>query len=201
MRGLMVSPDFVSDIEEDYLLRFFDGAHHSRWKVSQSGRRKQDYGPRANFKKRKLKKGDGNGMPIQLKDIITRVNQFISNETMKRYQTIEVSVLEYSTKCGSSIDPHIDDTWLWGDRIGGLNLLEDVVLTLVDSKGTVATVFVPRRSFFLLSGESRYNWMHGIRSEDIKSRRISMTFREFADNLEVDERLLQDILSFSLTFV
>lgn len=46
------------------------------------------------------------------------------------FQTVEQCSLEYSPERGASIDPHIDDCWIWGERIPTLSLLIDSTLTL-----------------------------------------------------------------------
>ena len=45
------------------------------------------------------------------------------------FEPVEVNVLEYKEDRGSNIAPHMDDFWLWGERIFGLNLLSDTVMT------------------------------------------------------------------------
>ena len=45
------------------------------------------------------------------------------------FEPVEVNVLEYKEDKGSNIAPHMDDFWLWGERIFGLNLLSDTVMT------------------------------------------------------------------------
>lgn len=47
------------------------------------------------------------------------------------YQTIEQCSLEYDPDKGASIDPHIDDCWIWGERVVTVNCLSDCILTLV----------------------------------------------------------------------
>ena len=47
-------------------------AFKAPWSISQSGRRKQNYGPRANFKKRKAKVGAFQGFPMPTKFIQDR---------------------------------------------------------------------------------------------------------------------------------
>jgi hypothetical protein len=42
---------------------------------------------------------------------------------------VEVNVLEYDQERGSNIAPHMDDLWLWGERIFGINLLAETVIT------------------------------------------------------------------------
>lgn len=51
--GVYVKSEFLSSDEEAYLVEQIDG--QNRWVESQSGRFKQDFGPKANFNKRKLK--------------------------------------------------------------------------------------------------------------------------------------------------
>ena len=45
------------------------------------------------------------------------------------FQPTELNVLEYDEDRGSNISPHFDDFWLWGERIIGINLLTDTVMT------------------------------------------------------------------------
>jgi len=41
----------------------------------------------------------------------------------------ELNALEYREEVNSSIAAHFDDFWLWGERIIGINLLSDTVMT------------------------------------------------------------------------
>ena len=56
---------------------------------------------------------------------------------MKTFQTVEQCSLEYDPKRGASIDPHIDDCWIWGERIVTVNVLGDSVLTMTPYRGTI----------------------------------------------------------------
>lgn len=47
------------------------------------------------------------------------------------YQTIQQCALKYNPHKGASIDPHIDDCWVWGERVVRMNCLSDSILTLV----------------------------------------------------------------------
>ena len=68
-RGIKIIRDFLTLDEEKTLLEDLDEAP---WTISQSGRRKQNYGPRANFKKRKAKLGAFQGFPMPTKFIQER---------------------------------------------------------------------------------------------------------------------------------
>lgn len=50
---------------------------------------------------------------------------------LEDFQTIEQCSLEYNPDKGASIDPHIDDCWIWGERVVTVNCLSDSVLNLV----------------------------------------------------------------------
>ncbi|CCW60059.1 unnamed protein product [Phytomonas sp. EM1] len=180
--GLHVVRDFLSDDEETYLVKFLDDpSPYPPWKESQSGRRVQEYGPKKNFKKKKIKTTEFVSIPLPFENILDKARGLVERLTEKPYIIAEVSVLEYLRRRLSNFDPHIDDTWLWGDRIAGINLLEDCFITFVNSEGVCLEVFLPRKCFFLMSGESRYSWMHAIRPENVGNRRISFTIRELSD--------------------
>lgn len=102
------------------------------WDLSQSGRRKQNFGPKCNFKKQKIQLGDFNGFP--------KFSEFVQQKfknvlILKDFQTIEQCSLEYNPERGASIDPHIDDCWIWGERIITVNLIADSVLTMTKYTG------------------------------------------------------------------
>lgn len=54
---------------------------------------------------------------------------------MKDFKTIEQCSLEYNPDRGASIDPHIDDCWIWGERIVTVNIIADSVLTMTSYRG------------------------------------------------------------------
>lgn len=56
-------------------------------------------------------------------------------DILQGYQTVEQCSLEYNPLRGASIDPHIDDCWVWGERIVTVNLLADSVLTMTQYHG------------------------------------------------------------------
>ena len=66
--GLYLLENFLSSDEEEQLVALID--NDPNWRDSQSGRRKIDYGPTANFKKKKIKVGRFQGLPQYSKDFI-----------------------------------------------------------------------------------------------------------------------------------
>lgn len=45
-------------------------------------------------------------------------------------RAVEQCSIEYRPETGASIEPHIDDCWIWGERIVQLNCLSETTLTL-----------------------------------------------------------------------
>jgi alkylated DNA repair protein alkB family protein 4 len=104
-----------------------------QWDDSQSGRRKQNFGPKVNFKKKKITRGNFNGFPAYTKFV---QDKFKDIPVLSDFKTIELCFLEYEACKGASIDPHIDDCWIWGERVLTVNLLSDSVLTLTKYSNT-----------------------------------------------------------------
>uniref|UniRef100_A0A0G4GB93 Fe2OG dioxygenase domain-containing protein n=1 Tax=Chromera velia CCMP2878 TaxID=1169474 RepID=A0A0G4GB93_9ALVE len=185
--SVMVISNFVSAEEEDQIVKSIDA---QMWAVSQSGRRKQDYGPSVNFKKQKLKLGRFNGLPPFASLILSKLKKYeeqiqharpkgdqqscqtteptppdpfesLQNsdcqgahlprgprnaeqsiqptvsadpdaaQVLRDFCPVELCNLEYDPERGSAIDPHLDDSWLWGERLVTLNLLSDTFLSLL----------------------------------------------------------------------
>ena len=127
--GLVLLQDWITGQEEAELVA---GLDRLPWHTSQSGRRKQNFGPRANFKKRKAKVGAFAGFPAATRFIQQR---FATVAGLEDYKTVEQCSIEYTPDTGAAIEPHIDDCWIWGERIVQLNLLSDAVLTLTPYSG------------------------------------------------------------------
>jgi len=127
--GIKIIKDFVTPEEEATLT---SGLDDLPWDASQSGRRKQNFGPRANFNKRKAKCGPFSGFPSCTKFIQDR---FATEPLLESYRTVEQCSIEYRPETGAAIEPHIDDCWIWGERIAQLNLLTDTFLTCTPHTG------------------------------------------------------------------
>lgn len=199
--GIYVKNNFLS---KDECLNVMIEIDNQPWQKSQSGRRKQNYGPKTNFKKRKLQLGLFQGFPKFSSFIQER---FDTIPILKNYQTIEQCSLEYDPINGASIEPHIDDAWIWGERVVTVNCLGDSYLTLTRYKGDkskynlncvdeysndllkcdksllpddiVVRIPMLEGSLIVMYGEARYEWEHCVLREDIEERRVCIAYREF----------------------
>jgi len=199
--GVLLVPDFITEDEEKILVQ---GCDSLPWDLSQSGRRKQNFGPKTNFKKKRINGKSFEGFP--------KFSQFAqeklrSEDLLADFQTIEQCAIEYRVETGACIDPHIDDCWVWGERVISINLLSDSFLTMtrytgpkerynlrfyydadadkpqekvpMEQDSVSVQIPMPRRSLLVLFGAARYEWEHCILRSDITTRRICMAYREF----------------------
>ncbi|XP_069342502.1 alpha-ketoglutarate-dependent dioxygenase alkB homolog 4 [Eulemur rufifrons] len=203
--GVMLIEDFVTREEEAEMVRLMD---LEPWKLSQSGRRKQDYGPKVNFRKQKLKTEGFQGLPSFSREVVRRMGLYPG---LEGFRPVEQCNLDYCPERGSAIDSHLDDAWLWGERLVSLNLLSPTVLSMcreapgslllcsapsaapgavVDSviapsrsvlcQEVEVAIPLPRRSLLVLTGAARHQWKHAIHRRHIKARRVCATFRELS---------------------
>lgn len=64
------------------------------------------------------------------------INKFQDFPELSDFDPVELCNLEYTPERGSSIDAHVDDFWLWGERLVTVNLNSTTVLTLVPCSET-----------------------------------------------------------------
>ncbi|XP_046744391.1 alpha-ketoglutarate-dependent dioxygenase alkB homolog 4 isoform X2 [Diprion similis] len=94
----------------------------------------ENYGPKCNFKKRRLRLGDFTGFPATTRFVQEKLANV---PLLQGFKTIEQCSLEYNPERGASIDPHIDDCWIWGERIITVNVIGDSVLTMTPYRDTL----------------------------------------------------------------
>ena len=121
----------------------------------------------------------------------------------------EANAIDYRRASGMELLPHCDDRQMSSGVLVNLSLLGDCVMTYARdakrkrkqkavpddvkvrkrrqdendarSEGDAVDVFLPRRSLQVQTGETRYEFSHAIRNENLlAARRVSVTFRESA---------------------
>lgn len=134
-----------------------------------------------NFKKRRVRLGGFSGLPVSSRKLLERMQRepFLSD-----FRPVEQCNLDYHPERGSAIDPHLDDSWLWGERLVTVNMLSDTTLTMSlqeDLSGEVqVAVRLPRRCLLVLYDDARHKWKHALHREDVEDRRVCSTFRELS---------------------
>lgn len=194
--GLIVWRDFVTEAEAARLL---DDVESRPFEPAQSGKGKQHFGPRVNFRKRRMRVRGFEGLPGWAHALERRVRERVAREprvpgltrALDAFVTTDAFVLRYEPARASNLDPHVDDTWAYGELILDLALEGDGCMTFLDGdpQAGVERPFVcvraplPARSMALLFGPARYDWWHGIRARDVRSRRTSITLRTLGSAL------------------
>ena len=202
--GLRVAEDFISEEEEEELLRIFD-RDDAAWEDGIS-RRVQHYGYPFNYRTLML---DYNRpvepIPEHCVPLIERMSSLMDAENLLPLSQLTVN--EYEP--GQGIASHIDTFNCFGPEIYVLSLNSSITMSLThrsqmeaagageagkkESRREPATyprkkhVWLPRRSLLVLSGEARYEWGHCIssRMQDKRNgiliprgKRVSLTFRQ-----------------------
>ena len=147
-----------------------------------------------------MKQGLFSGLPPFSQLLVKRVQQLGG---LGDFIPIELCNLEYVPERGSSIDPHVDDSWLWGNRLVTINLLSDTYLTFTNNTEKLL-VPLQRCSLVVVLGGARYCWKHSISREHIISRRLGITLRELSSNFlpgGVQEEIGKQLLSIASMFV
>ncbi len=82
---------------------------------------------------------------------------------------------------GVGIGQH-SDSCAFGPYVATVSLLSDTTMRFRPTYGSphVTLVPLPRRSAIVMTGPSRAPWTHEIVGSDVRSRRISVTFRTVA---------------------
>lgn len=169
----------------------------------------QDFGPKVNFKKQKVRVAEFTGLPALSHKLVLRMQE---EPSLAGFQPVEQCNLDYDPQRGSAIDPHLDDSWLWGERLVTVNMLSDTVLTMSLEQGPSelgvteevhVSIRLPRRCLVVVYGEARHRWKHAIHREDIHQRRVCSTYRELSEEFlpggqqaELGAKLLNVALSF-----
>lgn len=107
IEGITLIRDFIDENEEKLIVSLIDDpATPSPWVSSQSGRRKQDYGPKVNFRKQKVKLNGFHGLPDYGHKLLFRKLSTVT-QVLNNFIPVELCNLEYVPERGSSIDPHL----------------------------------------------------------------------------------------------
>eukprot|EP01117_Protostelium_nocturnum_P011872 TRINITY_DN4332_c0_g1_i2.p1 TRINITY_DN4332_c0_g1~~TRINITY_DN4332_c0_g1_i2.p1 ORF type:complete len:405 (+),score=120.73 TRINITY_DN4332_c0_g1_i2:102-1316(+) len=182
--GLFLVYEFVSLEEEKKLV---EDMERFPWSTK-IGRRVQHYGFEFNYQKKYVdgkEEANVEEIPEFLHEIVERISRLKNplddsivnnrgncifkfseedgregNPLMKPIDQITVN--EYVP--GRGISPHIDTHSAFEGGIASLSLDSQITMEFEHPNGERTSVYLPRRSLVILTGESRYLWTHGIPS-------------------------------------
>eukprot|EP00048_Salpingoeca_helianthica_P003020 m.62978 g.62978 ORF g.62978 m.62978 type:complete len:165 (-) comp12443_c0_seq2:22-516(-) len=142
--------------------------------------------------------GAFNGLAPWARKIIDRLHQ---HPDLKDFVPVEQCNLEYDAVRGAAIEPHMDDAWLWGERLITLNMLSETYLCFQPAPDATCEVAVclPRFSLNIVEGPARHKWLHAIHRQDIAVRRLAVTFRELSAEVR-QEPAGDELIAVALTY-
>lgn len=185
--GFHVFEDALSAADEATLLRAVDATPTGRW-VDFKARRVLSYGPPwSHAERRMLHACDGarpTPLPPYVEQVVLPAVRAVVPQTVYAATPNQLCVAVYRGP-DSFILPHSDEE---NDRLDapilGLSLQSGTTITLVLPKALSPTgkmikhdVFLPRRSLYVMSGESLHIWHHGIFAGKTQGIRYSLTLR------------------------
>lgn len=174
--GLTLITNFISEAEETYIWREI---YNSPWNLS-CKRRIQYYGYRHHeIDREKL------ACVAPLPEFSTFVVKRIMEQKLLSEEPGQLCVNEY--RVGEGLTPHIDKTLDYGPEVIGISLGSDIIIEFYGPNKEKIDILLPRRSLYLMEGDSRYKWRHGITGKKIdrlkdgkilvRSTRVSLTYR------------------------
>ena len=192
--GHYLVPDFISEEEEAALLDFLDvGPEASRnpWKPSRfnGSHRGKRWGVEVDLKYRTVRP-PRHAMPPLVLAIAEKIRRCeCAGGVLRGFAPNEANAIDYDRAAGMELLPHVDDRQMSSDVLVNLSLAGDCTMTYVEERGRPGVggarksvdVYLPRRSLQVQSGQTRYNFAHSIKNENLHHpRRVSITFRESA---------------------
>ena len=178
--GLQYIEDYITEVQHDWSLERID---EHQW-LDDLRRRVQHYGFKYNYKARKV---DMDMRIGELPEWLHRLSEKLYEDRHMPEVADQVIVNEYLP--GQGIASHIDCEPCFKDTIVSLSLGSGCVMNFTNKsdKTKKIPVWLAPRSLVVLTGEARYEWLHGIaaRKSDVwdgekyeRQRRVSLTFRK-----------------------
>lgn len=177
--GLRYIRDFIDQQKHDELLCQIDA---SPW-LTDLKRRVQHYGYKYDYKSRSVNYSMRIGPLPQWAEELADI---LCERRLTLERPDQVIVNEY--RPGQGIASHVDCVPCFTDTIISLSLGSPCVMEFTNKEtGQVLPLLVEPRSLFIMQGEARFAWMHGIPARKTdkyqgrtiqRGRRVSLTFRK-----------------------
>lgn len=178
IEGLAYISDFITAEQEADLIRIIN---RQSW-LADLKRRVQHYGWKYDYTARRVDES------MRLGDLPDWLSEYCNKLVRERHflkLPDQVIINEYQP--GQGIASHIDCVPCFEETIASISLGSPCVMDFIHIKtNQKVSVLLEPRSLFVLSGDSRYAWKHGIASRKTdkingqifsRGRRLSMTFR------------------------
>ncbi len=182
VKGLYYVPNFLSDKEQKEISKYLRTT--KKWNnigKNTNSRRVMHFGYNYAYDRSGIKKVED--MPKYFIELVTkeRINSFIKGELLTEKMD-QLIINEY--KPGQGIYHHIDHVKYFGSIIICITVGSGIGMEFIksDDSNQKKTIYVQPGSLYIMSGDARYKWKHGIRKvqyDNGKKRgtRYSLTYR------------------------
>lgn len=183
--GLILLENFVTIEEEENLLLLLKD---SDFKSEMKHRLVKHYGYEFRYDTNNIDKDKplDKKIPIECNFLWDKLSK--SDLPYRHFVPDQLTINHY--KPGQGIPSHVDTHSAFEDPILSLSLLSPIVMEFKKNNKTIC-LLLPRRSLLIISGESRYDWTHGIPPKTFdfykdqsgcvsfqRQLRVSFTFRK-----------------------
>jgi alkylated DNA repair dioxygenase AlkB len=209
VQGLWIIEDFISEREELDIVRLLDSDVTTPWRHSSFNGHcdSKVFGVRTQFglpnEPRLVRKNDvGKGehdIPSYLHPMIERLHDIAAVRKdlpmdVRTFTPNECNANSYFKLKKHYLKPHFDDRALSGPILVNLSLLGRAKMTYLKPQTTISvSVDLPPRCLQLITGPSRWDFMHCIKLEDvIDPRRVSITWRHSSSKVSGIQPLLKE---------
>ncbi len=182
INGLRHVQNYITEDQHDWLLNQIDNVHQHQW-LDDLKRRVQHYGFKYDYRARKVNLDMRIGeLPKWLEELSCKLHED------RHIPEIADQVIINEYLPGQGISSHIDCEPCFEGTIASLSLGSGCVMNFThkSDRSRKIPVWLEPRSLIVLTGEARYDWLHGIparksdkwKGHHKRKRRVSLTFRK-----------------------
>eukprot|EP00924_Labyrinthula_sp_SR-Ha-C_P008512 maker-scaffold_32-snap-gene-2.61-mRNA-1 protein AED:0.00 eAED:0.00 QI:61/1/1/1/1/1/2/1286/327 len=187
--GLIILKEFISEIEEAAVSKELNVSLETQEQqlclpFKPLRRRVAHFGYKFNYKLNRADEDSFHPFSSILMEIKRKIDGSVSRILGRNFLSDQATVNEYNR--GEGIAQHVDTHSAFTEAIASLSLGSSGVF-FFESRFEKFSIYVPRRSLFVMTGESRYEFTHQMPQRvtdlidgrvQLRRRRVSVTFRE-----------------------
>jgi alkylated DNA repair dioxygenase AlkB len=186
--GLYIFDDFISKDEEDQIIQQIENTNFPpHWTIERHTglHREKRYGVDHDMWSPILR-NPKYPLPNFMESILIPKLKTKTIPTLHDFQPNDINIIEYQRKYGHWLSQHVDDRSKHKEPIANISLTGDCYMTFNNKnykKNNLPVetqrILLKQRTLFIMTGNVRYDFSHGIEKNDLLSdRRVSVTMRQ-----------------------
>lgn len=187
IKGLYYIPNYLTDEEHSRILRYLKSSHLWKHVGNKNSRKVIQFGYSYSYDRTGIKKIQD--VPKYLSELVDkdRINKYLVDDVFFKQNNMEQLIINKYTH-GQGIFDHIDHIKYFGSVIICITIGSGVIINFKNDN-IKKKIYVEPKSLYIMSGESRYIWKHGIKKNlynvgKKKGLRYSLTYRTINEELK-----------------